>query len=534
MPARRLKQFASEPLAAVGVIGCLGILASLLASGAAAVCAGLLAASALCWIIALQRSIRSASFRIGAAGMVERGASIGLEASVAHIEEQMEGLRHRMAANHPISGLPVREALIERIADDQCGIIGMVAFAELDRVAAFDPLLADRVLAACSARLRAMVPATRFLAQVDRGHVAIWFGSDASEEVAAAELEAVCYAMSEAVIDGDTQIIPQLSFRLAAYDSADDVVPSALITRVQASFALPQNAPAGVGSGTVQTTTARDLFTLEQDLRQAIDRRELRLAFQPLVDAGERRVCGAEALIRWDHPTRGSISPAQFVPVLEAMGLAREIGLWTMNTAVREARGWAAQGLGHLRVAVNVSSLQLEGDELPQTVARMLQSHGVRASQLEIELTESVATSDADHCRHLFQSLRHLGVKLAVDDFGTGYSGFSSLRQLAFDKIKIDREFVTDVDRRRDCQAICQSIIALGRGLGIRVLAEGVERHEEYEWLRRHGCHHFQGYYFGKPMAGDAFVAFARDGAALARLLAHAGDPARIMERLSA
>ena len=127
-----------------------------------------------------------------------------------------------------------------------------------------------------------------------------------------------------------------------------------------------------------------------------------------------------------------------------------------------------------------------------------------------------------------------MGVKLAVDDFGTGYSGFSSLRALTFDKIKIDREFVSDVDRRPDSQAICHSIIALGRGLGIRVLAEGVERRAEYEWLRRHGCAHFQGYYFGAPMDGAAFADFAADRAGLAQLLRLDAGSNRIQERLRA
>jgi EAL domain-containing protein (putative c-di-GMP-specific phosphodiesterase class I) len=283
-----------------------------------------------------------------------------------------------------------------------------------------------------------------------------------------------------------------------------------------------------------QAETARDRYALEQDLRQAIDRREFRLVYQPLIDASQGCVGGAEALIRWEHPTRGLISPSCFVPMIEAMGLAQEMGMWALNTAVRDACGWAALGHNRLRVAVNVSSLQLNSGDLPQMVLRTLQSHGASASQLEIELTESVATSDTEQCRVIFQALRAMGVKLAVDDFGTGYSGFSTLRTLAFDKIKIDREFVTDVDTRSDSQAICQSIIALGRGLGIRVLAEGIERFAEYEWLRRHGCHHFQGYYFDQPMTSEALVAFVRDRDALADRLNTRIDATKIMERLTA
>ena len=156
----------------------------------------------------------------------------------------------------------------------------------------------------------------------------------------------------------------------------------------------------------------------------------------------------------------------------------------------------------------------------PPKRSRTLARHSLGPDALEVELTETVAAGDGERTAALFRHLRTLGVAIAIDDFGTGYSSFSALRQLAFDKLKIDREFVTDVDSRRDSQAICQSVIALGRGLGIRVLAEGVERAAEYAWLRAHGCVHFQGYYFAQPLAEDAFRAFVADRDGLDRLLA--------------
>ena len=497
---------------------------------------------AACTVVGLWRidrlsgAVRAAARRIAELGGTTAGGTVdALHIGVGEIEHQLKSLRHRIVETHPISGLPVRESLIDRVTLDGRGLLGVIAFTDFDRLSAFDPMLADRVFAACCGRLRSMVPAERFLAQIDRGHIGIWFGSAVTDGEAWAELDAITYALSEAVIDGETQIIPQVTFRLATFDGDGQMAPAAFIARALASLSLPLHGGAvSTQPTTDQAALARDRFALEQDLRQAIDRRELRLAYQPLIDASQGCVSGAEALIRWEHPIRGLIPPSHFVPVLESMGLAREIGTWALNTALREACGWASAGLGRLRVAVNVSSLQLERDDLPQLIRRTLQSHGASASQLEIELTESVATSDAEHCRGIFQTLRAMGIKLAVDDFGTGYSGFSSLRTLAFDKIKIDREFVTDVDTRGDSQAICQSIIALGRGLGIRVLAEGVERFAEYEWFRRHGCHHFQGYYFGQPMAGDAFVDFVRDRAALDALLTMRMGANQITERLSA
>ncbi|WP_293990090.1 EAL domain-containing protein [Sphingomonas sp.] len=457
------------------------------------------------------------------------------QGSGERIEQQLAAVNHRLAAEHPVSGLPMREALLAQMNADGGGILGAIAFADFDRLTAFDPALGERVLAASTARLRAMLPPDRVVAQVDRGHVGLWFGNDADETAVRSQLDAIAYALGEKIDVDGTEIIPQLKIRLARFDQSEGIAANAFLARLLASFTLSSGAVAvSEQPVTDYADLARDRYALEQDLRQAMSRRELRLDFQPLIDAGQGRVSGAEALIRWDHAERGTIPPTRFIPIVEAMGMASEIGMWALNAAVREAQGWAGQGLSELRVAVNVSGLQLERDDLPILVQRTLQRHELGPSALEIELTESVATSDADHCRRIFQDLRAMGVKLAVDDFGTGYSGFSSLRALAFDKIKIDREFVTDVDARTDSQAICQSIVALGRGLGIRVLAEGVERRQEYEWLRRHGCQHFQGYYFARPMSGKAFAAFVRDTARLTELLRLGVTPAQIEERLKA
>ncbi len=324
------------------------------------------------------------------------------------------------------------------------------------------------------------------------------------------------YALSDAILDNGREIVPEVRLRLAAYDADNGMPAAAFVARTLASFALAHGLQAAEADRVDPSEFARERYDLEQDLRQAVARRELSLEFQPLVDVERQRVCGAEALLRWDHPNRGRVSPVRFVPVMETMGLASEIGSWVLNAAVREAAAWRTLGLSDLRMAINVSGLQLERDDLPILIERTLQRHGVGASVLEVELTESVATSDAAHCRAIFQQLRAMGVKLAVDDFGTGYSGFSSLRTLSFDKIKIDREFVTAVDQRRDSQAICQSIIALARGLGIQVLAEGVESHAEYAWLRRNGCRHYQGYYFSRPLDAEQFAIFARDERGLA------------------
>jgi EAL domain-containing protein (putative c-di-GMP-specific phosphodiesterase class I) len=526
---------AGEPVW-TGVVACLCLIAVTLGGALVAIMTlGALAAILLtrCWVLA--RDLENACARVRALGIADHQPSSGaaLAESIQALEQRFMGVDHRLSVSHPISGLPMREALLAQIGAAGSGILGAIAFADYDRLCAFDPEMGERVLVGSIERLRRMVTPDRFVAHVDRAHLGLWFGAGISEESAHAELEAIAYALGEGIVDGDQQILPQVRVRQACF-AGGSMTPQVFLARTLASFALPIDLP----SATVQQPVdhaelARERYALEQGLHHAIDRNELHLHFQPLIDAHEGRVCGAEALVRWVHPIRGSVSPSRFIPIMEAMGLAKEIGLWVLNAAVREAHAWQKLDLGHLRVAVNVSGLQLESDDLPILVQRTLQRHGLAADALEIELTESVATSDADHCRSIFQTLRAMGVKLAVDDFGTGFSSFSTLRALAFDKIKIDREFVTDVDTRADSQAICQSIIALGRGLGIRVLAEGVEQRAEYEWLRRHGCFHFQGYYFAQPMTAGAFAGFVRDSSQLSRLLSLgvAAEQQKISER---
>jgi EAL domain-containing protein (putative c-di-GMP-specific phosphodiesterase class I) len=492
------------------------------------------ASGLLAWNWRLHRRIARALRQIETATHTPPVPTQSLEDGIAELGERLASVDHRLSPAHPVSGLPMREALLVRIKADQSGMLGVIEFADFDRLTAFDPARGERVFAAMIARLRKMVPPTRFLAQVDRGYVGIWIGQQADAAAARAELDAISYALGDAILDEEREIVPQVHLRLAMFDGNEGLTAAAFVSRTLASFALTQAMQGNEDAKVDLAERARDRYGLEQDLHQAVARRELTLDFQPLVDAAEGRVCGAEALLRWHHPERGLVPPTRFIPVMESMGLASEIGSWVLNAAAREAAGWRASGLDALQIAVNVSGLQLERDDLPILVERTLQRHDLPPSALEIELTESVATSDADHCRQIFQQLRDAGVKLAVDDFGTGYSGFSTLRSLAFDKIKIDREFVTAVDTRSDSQAICQSIIALARGLGIAVLAEGVERQAEYAWLRSHGCHLFQGYYFSRPLDSDRFAAFVRDSAGLHRLLSPGIGRDEIIERLSA
>lgn len=459
------------------------------------------------------------------------------ETRLEHVANVLEetALRdpERVMQQHRATGVPTREPLIARMSSDAKGVLGVVCFADYDRLNAFDPSLGHQLLVEATTRLKAMLPPTRLLAHVDRAHLAVWFGPNVDSASAQAEMDAVVYALGATLVVNGRHIQPEVKVQMAQLAGGD---PAVVLTRTLARLNVSSEEVTDVRSVSGGETLAKERFALEQDLRLALSAGELQLRYQPLVDAAAGAVCGAEALIRWRHPQRGMIAPSRFIPLLESAGLAHEIGLWVINTACREAWAWKAAELPDLRIAVNVSAYQIERDDLPTLIARTLERHALRPDSLEIELTESAALVDCERARTLFSRLRELGVRIAIDDFGTGYSSLSTLRSLTFDKIKIDREFVTDVETRKDSQAICQSVIALARGLGIGVLAEGVERAEEYIWLRQHGCSVFQGYFFSSPLEGSDFIDFVRNREQLVDKLAlhPRALQQNIIERLSA
>ena len=245
---------------------------------------------------------------------------------------------------------------------------------------------------------------------------------------------------------------------------------------------------------------------LESDLRQALERGEFLLYYQPQVDLTKGHIIGAEALIRWRHPSRGIISPEVFIPLAEDIGLIGAIGEWVLNTACHDARSWQMAGLPPLRVAVNASGRQISNDHVLDKVTAALQSSGLAPQFLEIEVTESVVMKDAARAISTLYALRDLGVALAIDDFGTGYSSLSYLKRFPIDRLKIDKSFVEGLPDVADDAAISMAIIAMAHSLRLSVIAEGVETEAQLAFLRSHGCDEIQGYYFSKPLPAEQFV----------------------------
>ena len=461
--------------------------------------------------IVLDRQLLALRCDVGADPSAEPFQAI--RAQVRQLLCSGDALAQRLSGRHAISGLPTRETLIAALGSAE-GVLAMIEIVDFDRLCAIDPERAEAVVEDVAQRIAKMVGTQRLVAHVDRARFAIWF-ANVSQDTAQAEFAAISYALQGRRSSNEGDMQPAVRTGQLYFDSGAGAPEMFLARAFSMLSATPASAPACGASLDWRGSTIMHDFSLEQDLRKAIANRELELWFQPFIDTSIRAVCGAEALLRWRHPEKGLISPATFIPIAESAGLIRDIGLWVLNAACREAQGWLAADLGMMKVAVNVSAHQLKAGDFCSIVERTIAQHALPSHLLELELTESVAAVDSQSLQDLFAQLRSLGVSISIDDFGTGYSSLSYLKNLSFNKLKIDREFVTDVDQRPDNQAICQSIIALGRGLGIVVLAEGVERSEESQWLQSRGCHLFQGFHFAKPMPSRVFKAFVKSRSTL-------------------
>jgi diguanylate cyclase (GGDEF)-like protein/PAS domain S-box-containing protein len=254
------------------------------------------------------------------------------------------------------------------------------------------------------------------------------------------------------------------------------------------------------------TASARERLALETDLRLALERGELRVAYQPIVSLADEAIPGVEALVRWQHPTRGLISPDQFIPLAEETGLIVPLGKWVLEEACRQVRTWqvALPAAAHLRVSVNLSPRQLANRTLVQDVAAALGQSQLDPACLILEITETAVTQDMDEARRKVDALKAMGVGLAIDDFGTGYSSLSMVTRFPLDILKIDRSFVRDIEHDANSMTIVRSVVALADGLGLKVTAEGVETPAQLRLLRSLGCGQGQGYLFARPLPADA------------------------------
>jgi EAL domain-containing protein (putative c-di-GMP-specific phosphodiesterase class I) len=267
-------------------------------------------------------------------------------------------------------------------------------------------------------------------------------------------------------------------------------------------------------------------FSMEADLRHAIDRRELEIHYQPIIDLTSRRPVGMEALLRWKHPVQGYISPMVFIPVAEESGLILHIGEWVMTEAFRQVAEWSAD-FGPLSIAVNVSARQFRSADFTARTDRIARDSGLARDQIELELTESMVMGHTAEAVRIMHELVDCGFKLSLDDFGTGYSSLSYLKRFPLNKLKIDRSFVSDLPGDAESTAIAQAIAGLAHTLGMQVVAEGIETVEQAVHLTGMRCQFGQGYYFSKPVPASRFPAYLAETRAQLLLDDRKAEPPR-------
>ncbi|MFA6955145.1 MAG: EAL domain-containing protein [Thermoanaerobaculia bacterium] len=317
---------------------------------------------------------------------------------------------------------------------------------------------------------------------------------------------------------GAREIVTTASVGIALYP-ADGTDAETLVRNADSAMYRAKEAGRDVSRfyAPAMNAYALEELELESDLRRALERKQLSLHYQPLIDVVEGRIFGLEALIRWEHPKLGLLTPDRFIPVAESTGLIVPIGNWVIREACRQIKEWHRLLGIELVVAVNLSPRQFEQPDLPGQVRAAVEAAGLRPRFLELEITESHAMADVGKSIRILRELKTLGVRLAIDDFGTGYSSLSYLRQFPVDTLKLDRSFVREITVPED-GAIARGIIAMAHSLSLRVLAEGVETLGQLEFLKEHACDRLQGYLFSRPLPAPAFEKFA----------AHAGTELRV------
>lgn len=318
-------------------------------------------------------------------------------------------------------------------------------------------------------------------------------------------------AMSEAHLVEGNRLIVTFSIGISIYP--DDAVDSPLMIK-NADAAMYHAKEKGRNNFQFFTpdmnAEASQRLELESDLRRAVQQWEFVLHYQPQTDNRSGKIVGMEALIRWQHPDKGLISPARFIPIAEECGLINSIGEWVLKTACMQNKKWQDEELLKVPVAVNISALQFHQKHFKETVAQVLRESCLEPGYLELEITEGVTVKDMDTTVHLLNELKLMGVLISIDDFGTGYSSLSYLKRFPIDKLKVDQSFVRDLSTDADDAAIVQTIISMGHGLRLKVIAEGVETAEQLAFLKERGCDEIQGYYFSKPLTAEDFGEYVK------------------------
>ena len=443
-------------------------------------------------------------------GVIEGFRGVGTDVTEARAAE--EKIRH-MARHDALTGLPNRvffyddlETALARLKRSNEAFA--VHCLDLDHMKEVNDSLGhasgDAMLVAVATRLRSLMTEKDTFARVGGDEFAIIQAGAASAEDASILAANIVQCLAGPLVVNGASIALGASIGIAMAPS-DGTDADTLLKN--ADLALYRTKHTGRGAfhffEPEMNARARARRQLEADLRKALQGNEFQLHYQPLIDVSSGRISGCEALLRWQHPQRGLVMPADFIPLAEETGLIVAIGAWVIRQACWQAVTWPDD----IRVAVNLSAVQFRSPGLLAVIRAALAETGLDARRLEVEVTESVLISEKETAEAILGALRLLGVRTALDDFGTGYSSLSYLRQMPFDKIKIDRSFINDLMTQPDCAAIVHALIGLAGSLRMSITAEGVETHEQLTHLREKGCGEAQGFLIGRPGPAAQFAA---------------------------
>lgn len=451
----------------------------------------------------------------------------GLEYNLAFARDlserkRTEHLIHQLLFYDALTQLPNRKMLREhvqkmietRMHHTPPPLFGLI-FLDLDRFKAINDNLGqsggDELLKAVSRRIRNSIRENDFLARLGGDEFSIILTNISNIEGAARCAEKLIEQFKDPFVIHHKKVYVSPSLGISVYPSDADDIDNLMQF---ADNALYRAKASGRNTYRYYTpemgTFSAERLMFESELRQAIERHDLFLAYQPQLDLATNSICGVEALIRWKHPTLGIVSPARFIPVAEETGLIVSIGEWVLRTACEQNKKWQEMGLKPVRVAVNLSALQFRQKDLLSLIERVLDETQLDPQWLELELTESIIMENAEKTINTLKRLEKMGMQLSIDDFGTGYSSLNYLKRFPIHRIKIDRSFITDILKDNDDVAITQAIIALSKSLRLGVIAEGVETNEQLEFLRQLGCDEIQGFFYSKPILPEQLVDFLK------------------------
>ena len=440
---------------------------------------------------------------------------VAVFADISEAKESEERL-HRLVNHDPLTGLPNRRLLNElldraiRRSDRKNQHIALL-FVDLDRFKAVNDTLGhhpgDMLLSGVTRRLTAAVRECDTVARLGGDEFIIMMDSLKQPEDAAIVAKKVIAAMQESFLINGHELFIGASIGISIYPrdgmTAHDLIRAADI----AMYQVKHEGRNDYRFYTSQLTeNAHERLTLDTMLRHSLERNELVVHYQPQIALDTGKIIGAEALVRWQHPELGMVSPGKFIPLAEETGLIIQIGEWVLRQAANDLLHLEEAGYSLQSVSVNVSAMQIHRSHFSDTVYGVLVETGCDPEKLELEITESAIMNNVDYVIDVCRKLKNIGVKLALDDFGTGYSSLSYLKRFPLDKLKIDQSFVKELPEDAEDAAISGAIIGLGHNLGLTVIAEGVEKIEQEAFLRAKGCHEAQGYLYGKPVPYDAML----------------------------